>query len=98
MLDTHAVVIEWDDEIIVDWGDPNDASDSTFALEATRHLSPGDAFASSTDGATLTVESVDAASGAVGFTVAAHQYLDDGPAPGNSTAQDEYDPGDRPGR
>ncbi|MFO7902492.1 MAG: PKD domain-containing protein [Pirellulaceae bacterium] len=75
-------------DVVVDWDNPNDAADSTFALDAVQDLSAGDTFASSTDDAELTVDSVDLVTGTVGFTVAAHRYLDDGPAPGNGTSQD----------
>jgi hypothetical protein len=76
-----------DHNVVVDWDDPNDASDSTFSLTSSSTLSVGDTFNSSTDSAVLTVTSVDLASGEVGFSVQ-HLYLDDGPAPGNGTTSD----------
>ena len=50
----------------------------------TPTLSVGDMFNSSTDGAVLTITSINATTGQVGFSVQ-HQYLDDGLAPGNNT-------------
>ena len=50
-------------------------------------LSVGDMFNSSTDRAVLTITSINAATGQVGFSVQ-HQYLDDGLAPGNNTPSD----------
>lgn len=77
LLNTHDLTIDWDD--------PNNAADSTFALGATSDLSVGDTFYSSTDGAVLTVTAI--SGGTVSFSVD-HQYLDDGPAPGNGTPLD----------
>jgi hypothetical protein len=85
LLDAHAVTIDWDD--------PNNGLHSTFAVSAiqnaagTATLHVGDAFSSSTDSATLTITSLNAATGQVSFTVQ-HQYLDDGLALGNNTASD----------
>ena len=80
MSDTHAVTAVW--------GDTNNATASTFAVSATRALHVNDTFASTTDSAVLTVTSINAATGAVGFSIASHRYLDDGLAPGNGTSSD----------
>lgn len=77
LLDPHQVVVDWDD--------PNDGADSTFAVGLAGGLGVGTTIASSTDGAVLTITSV--SGGTIGFSVS-HQYLDDGPAPGNNTAAD----------
>ena len=85
LLDAHVLT--------VNWADGNNASASTFAVNAIRNaagtatLSVGDTFNSSTDSAVLTITSINAATGQVGFSVQ-HQYLDDGPAPGNGTTSD----------
>jgi hypothetical protein len=52
-------------------------------------LHPGDTFYSFIVSATLTITSVDLATGTVGFSID-HQYLDDGPSPGNGTTSDTY--------
>jgi len=86
LLDQHVVT--------VNWGDPNDAQFSTFAVTAIRNaagattLTVGQTFASSTDEAVLTITAINAATGQVTFSVQ-HQYLDDGLATaGNGTASD----------
>ncbi|HVT26667.1 MAG TPA: PKD domain-containing protein, partial [Lacipirellulaceae bacterium] len=85
LLDAHTLTINWDD--------PNNASASTFTINAvenaagTATLHFGDTFSSSTDNAVLTIESINSATGEVGFSVK-HQYLDDGLAPGNNTTSD----------
>src|SRR5262249_4651147 len=72
----------------ISWGDPNNSAVSTFALPAiqdssgTPTLSVGQTINSSTDNAVLTITSIDNAMGRVGFSTQ-HQYLDDGPAPGD---------------
>jgi hypothetical protein len=66
--------------LTVEWDDPNNAAVSTFALPATNAITAGDTFNSTTDGATLSVNSV--AGGYVAFSVT-HTYSDDGPAPGD---------------
>ena len=72
----------------VDWDDPNNPSDSQFSLGPINTLTVGATFSSTTgDDALLTITSVDPGTGAVGFSVE-HQYLDDGPAPGNGTSSD----------
>ncbi|MCA9121143.1 MAG: pre-peptidase C-terminal domain-containing protein [Planctomycetaceae bacterium] len=78
--DSHTVVVAWDD--------PNNPADSTFSVPAIDTLSVGDTFNSTSDGAVFEVVSVDLLAGEVGFEVANHQYLDDGSAPGNGTAED----------
>ena len=84
-MDAHTVT--------VNWADPNNGSASTFAVNAiqnaagTATLNVGDTFSSSTDGAVLTITSIDTVTGQVGFSVQ-HQYLDDGLAPGNGTVSD----------
>jgi len=80
--DTHTVTINW--------GDPNNGTNSTFALPTTGSLGVGQAFNSSTDGAVLTITAFNASTGQVSFTVNGHQFLDDGPsgAPGNGTGSD----------
>jgi hypothetical protein len=77
--DSHAVVIDWDD--------PNDPVDSTFAVPAINTLTVGDNFVS-TDGAVLEITALDLLTGEVSFEVTDHQYLDDGLAPGNGTPAD----------
>ena len=52
---------------------------------ATLHV--GDMISSSTDSAVLTITSINAITGQVGFSVQ-HQYLDDGLALGNNTISD----------
>ena len=85
LLDAHILTVNWADE--------NNTLASTFAVNAIRNaagtatLSVGDTFASSTDSAVLTITSINAAIGQVGFSVQ-HQYRDDGPAPGNGTTSD----------
>ena len=84
-MDAHTVT--------VNWGDPNNGLASTFSVNAiedaagTATLNVGDTFSSSTDSAVLTITSIDAATGQVGFSVQ-HQYLDDGLALGNGTISD----------
>src|SRR3954471_18033896 len=81
--------------VTVTWGDANNAavSASTFGVSAIQNaggmavLQVGDTFNSSTDGAVLTITSIAAATGTVGFSVQ-HQYLDDGSALGNNTVTD----------
>ena len=85
LLDGHTLTVDWDD--------PNNGANSTFAIDAIRDaagnptLSVGDTFNSSTDSAVLTITAINAATGQVSFSVQ-HQYLDDGLAPGNSTTSD----------
>src|SRR5204863_9739207 len=79
--------------VTVNWEDANNSSPSTFTVAAiqdstgTPTLTLGDTFTSSTDGAILTITSINSATGQVGFSVQ-HQYLDDGLAPGNNTNSD----------
>ena len=61
--------------------------DATFALPMTHGLTAGTTFASSTDASVLTLVGVNLQTGRVDFRLA-HQYLDDGPAPGNGTIAD----------
>jgi hypothetical protein len=68
--------------VTIAWDDPNNAAASTFALPATNAITAGDTFNSTTDGATLVVNSI--TDGYVSFSVA-HTYPDDGPAPGDGT-------------
>jgi len=85
LLDAHSIT--------VNWNDPNNGAASTFSVTAIQNaagaatLNVGDTFSSSTDGAILTITSIDPSTGQVGFSVQ-HQYLDDGPAPGNGTTSD----------
>jgi len=85
LLDAHTLTVDWDD--------PNNGLDSTFAVNAiqnaagTATLHVGDTFNSSTDSAVLTITSINATTGQVGYSVQ-HQYLDDGLALGNNTASD----------
>ncbi|GAA5508449.1 PKD domain-containing protein [Novipirellula caenicola] len=75
-------------KITVDWDDPNNATDSFFDLPATNTLAVNDTFTSS-DGAELTITSVNTSTGAIGFSVEDHQYLDDGDSTlGNGTPSD----------
>jgi len=73
--------------LVVDWDDPNNGADSTFALGTISSLNTGDTINSSTDSAVLTLTDVDAANDKVSYSVQ-HQYLDDGPDPGNGTVED----------
>jgi hypothetical protein len=83
-LDVHSVT--------VDWGDPNNATMSTFTVSAIQNaagvatLHVNETFNSS-DGAVLTITAIDPTTGKVSFSVH-HQYSDDGPAPGNGTISD----------
>ena len=85
LLDGHTLTVDWDD--------PNNATDATFAIPALRDaagvatLAVNDTFNSSTDSAVLTITSINGLTGQVAFSVQ-HQYLDDGLAPGNNTASD----------
>jgi hypothetical protein len=85
LLDAHTVT--------VNWADSNNGAASTFAVSVIRNaagtatLSVGQTFNSSTDGSVLTITSINAATGQVGFSVQ-HQYLDDGLALGNNTISD----------
>jgi hypothetical protein len=88
ILDGHGMAINW--------GDPNNSTSSSFTIPAlqtatgTTNLTTGQTFTSAADGAVLTITSVNATNGQVGFSVQ-HQYLDDGPASasgGNGTASD----------
>jgi hypothetical protein len=80
----------------INWGDPNNSTASSFTIPAlqtatgTTNLTTGQTFTSAPDGAMLTITSVNATTGQVGFSVQ-HQYLDDGPtgaSGGNGTAND----------
>jgi hypothetical protein len=78
--------------LTVNWGDPNNGSPSTFEFPAIYpysypYLFQGAYLYSTTDSAVLTVTSVDATTGQIGFHVQ-HQYVDDGLAPGNGTDSD----------
>lgn len=73
--------------LVVDWDDPNNGADSTFAFGTISSLNTGDTINSSTDSAVLTLTDVDAANDKVSYSVQ-HQYLDDGPDPGNGTVED----------
>jgi hypothetical protein len=74
--------------LTIDWNDPNNSNDSTFDIPAIQStLSIGSMISSSTDGAVLTISGIDPTTGQVTFSVQ-HQYLDDGPAPGNGTTSD----------
>jgi hypothetical protein len=79
LLDAHQLVVNWDD--------PNNSNPSSFSIGATATLISGQTFNSSTDGAILTITSIDSTTGQVGFSVQ-HDYLDDGVAPGNGSASD----------
>jgi hypothetical protein len=85
LLDSHSMAINW--------GDPNNSAKSTFDVSAIQNaagtaiLVNGKTFNSTTDGAVLTITSIDTTTGKVGFSVQ-HQYLDDGLAGGNATASD----------
>ncbi len=74
--------------LTVNWGDPNNSTDSTFTVPATSSLTVNQTISSTSgDGAVLTITSVDTSAGQVGFSVG-HQYLDDGVSPGNNTSSD----------
>lgn len=96
ILDTHTVVVDWDDPNdthVIDWDDPNNCDLSSFTIPAIRDaagnptLAVGQTIASSTDEAVLTITAINATTGQVSFSVQ-HQYLDDGVAPGNSFSSD----------
>lgn len=87
ILDGHGMAINW--------GDPNNSTSSSFTIPAlqtatgTTNLTTGQTF-NSADGAVLTITSVNATTGQIGFSVQ-HQYLDDGAvgtSGGNGTAND----------
>ena len=59
--------------ITVDWDDPNSSNNATFTISRTSSLSTNATFNSTTDGAVLTITSVNTSTGAVGFSVQ-HQY------------------------
>jgi autotransporter-associated beta strand protein len=69
-LDTHTVV--------VNWGDSNSPSVSTFALPAFAALQVNQTFTSSTDNAILTITSLTPATNTVGFSLS-HVYLNNLP-------------------
>jgi hypothetical protein len=73
--------------LVVDWGDPNNSTDSTFAIPATSSLTANQTINSSTDTAVLTITAVNSTTGVVTYSVQ-HRYLDDGVAPGNNLASD----------
>ncbi|MDF1738158.1 MAG: Ig-like domain-containing protein, partial [Verrucomicrobiales bacterium] len=91
-LDSH--------QVTVNWGDPNDATDSVFDLgsvrlvnssDGTTSFNPlmeaGDTYTSTSgDGAVLTINSV-ALDGSFTFSVTGHQYIDDDVA---GTPSDDY--------
>ncbi len=85
LLDPHTVT--------VNWGDPNNTTNSVFTVPATSTLTGTPTFTSTSgDGAVLAVTSFDATTGLVNFSVA-HKYVDDGLAgdtttPGNGTPSD----------
>lgn len=85
LLDRHSMAINW--------GDANASASSTFAVPAiqdaggTAILVNGQTITSTTDGAVLTITSIDTTTGKIGFSVQ-HTYVDDGPAGGNATASD----------
>lgn len=79
VLDTHELVFDWDDD--------NNLSDSTFSLPATSLLMVGDFYNSTTDSAILEITGIDLPNRIVSFSLS-HQYLDDGLAPGNATSSD----------
>jgi hypothetical protein len=76
--------------MVINWGDSNSTANSTFTISpiqnaaGTAILTNGQTVNSSTDSAVLTITSIDATTGKVGFSVQ-HLYLDDG---GNGTASD----------
>ena len=89
LSDTHILAVEW--------GDPNNGLISRFELPAirtlldgVRTLASGDRFGSTDpqDDTELEILSIDPNNGLVEFRLR-HQYLDDGPAPGNGMAFDE---------
>jgi hypothetical protein len=73
--------------LVVDWGDPNNNTDSTFAVPATSSLTVNQTINSSTDTAVLTITAVNKTTGVVTYSVQ-HRYTDDGAAPGNNSASD----------
>ncbi|MEC5129680.1 autotransporter-associated beta strand repeat-containing protein [Verrucomicrobiales bacterium BCK34] len=91
-LDSH--------QLRVDWGDPNDTTDSVFDLGAVRLVNSsdgttsfnplmevGDTYTSTSgDGAVLTINAV-SPDGSFTFSVTGHQYIDDDVA---GTSSDDY--------
>jgi hypothetical protein len=73
--------------LVVDWGDANNNTDSTFAVPATSSLTVNLTITSSTDTAVLTITAVNKTTGVVTYSVQ-HRYVDDGAAPGNNTESD----------
>lgn len=73
--------------LVVDWGDANNSTDSTFFLPATTSLTANQTINSSSDTAVLTITAVNKTTGVVTYSVQ-HRYADDGAAPGNSTESD----------
>ena len=76
----------------VNWGDPNNTLPSTFALRSISDyfgspLIVGSSYYSYSDSALLVITSIDANTGAVGFSIN-RQFADDGAAPGNGTSSD----------
>jgi len=65
-LDTFEVKVDWDDSDI-----------ANFDVDAIADLSVGDTFASTSDGSTLTIDSINTNTGKVNFSVD-HTYTDDG--------------------
>ncbi len=84
LLDAHTIAVQW--------GDGGSSSFSIPAIQnnlGTATLHVGDVFNSTLDGVQLTITSIDAATGQVGFSVQ-HLYEDDGDVPGNETDSDLY--------
>ena len=73
--------------LVVDWDDPNNRTNSTFAVPATSSLTANQTINSSTDTAVLTITAVNTTTGVVTYSVQ-HRYTDDGVAPGNNMASD----------
>jgi hypothetical protein len=72
----------------INWDDPNEPFSSSFPLESALGLSAGQVINSTTNDASLLIESVDVYSGIITFQ-SSHLYLDDGDSNnGNGT---EYD-------
>ena len=79
LADTHT--------LLVNWGDPNNSTKSTFVVLATSGLAVSETINSTTDSAVLTITALNSATGQVSFSVQ-HKYADDGLALGNGTDSD----------
>ena len=73
--------------VSVNWGDPNNSTNSVFSVAATSGLAVSQTINSVPDSAVLTITAINLATGQVSFSVQ-HKYADDGLASGNATVSD----------